>query len=119
MLKIIEDHQARLYELTYLLPTNMTDSQLSAAQKEVQTLIEKYTGEVVATQDWGKKDLAYKLKHQSKKYDQAVYTHLLIKFFPDKVQAFEKELLLNEELLRHLLVVSDNQDEAQVSADKE
>ncbi len=109
MIKIIADKQLKLYELTYLLPADFTDAQLSTANEVVAKLIAKYKGKVLETQDWGKKDLAYKIKHQGKFHPQAVYTHQVVKFPPDQVQAFERELLLNEQVMRQLLVVRDDQ----------
>ena len=114
MIKIPADKQLKLYELTYLLPADFTDSQLATANETVAKIVTKYKGKVLSTQDWGKKDLAYKVKHQGKYHTEAVYTHQVIKFSPEKVQAFEKELLLEEILLRHLIVVSDVQDEKEV-----
>ncbi len=110
MIKIVADKQAKLYELTYLLPADFTDSQLATTNESILKLITKYKGKVVQTQNWGKKELAYKVRHQSKFHTEAVYTHLVVSFPPEKVQAFEKEVLLLEEVMRHLVVVSDNQD---------
>ena len=109
MIKIIADKQPKLYELTYLLPADFTDSERATANEDVTKLITKYKGEVLETQDWGKKDLAYKIRHQGKFHPQAVYTHQVVKFQPDQVQAFERELLLEEKVMRQLLVVSENQ----------
>lgn len=117
MIKIIADKQTKLYELTYLLPIDFTDAQQSSANESILKIITKYKGKVIQTQDWGKKELAYKIRHQGKLHDEASYNHQIVKFSPDKVQAFERELLLEETILRHLLVVSDNQDEKTVVAE--
>lgn len=118
MIKILADKQPKLYELTYLLPADFTDAQLTTASDSVLALIKKYKGEVLETQVWGKKELAYKLKHQGKFYTEAVYTHQVIKMLPAQVQAFERELLLEEEVMRQLVVVSDSQDEKAVVEEK-
>jgi len=117
MIKIIADKQTKLYELTYLLPKDFTDAQQSSANESILKIITKYKGKVIQTQDWGKKELAYKIRHQGKLHVEASYNHQIVKFSPDKVQAFERELLLEETILRHLLVVSDNQDEKTVVAE--
>lgn len=120
MMKIIADAQSKLYELTYVLPADLTKSELEAAEEVVNKLIAKYKGEVKETQDWGKKDLAYKIKFQGKQRSQGVYTHLQVAFLPQKVQAFEKEFLLLDEVMRHLLVVAeDHPQETQESQKKE
>ena len=118
MIKIIADKQAKLYELTYLLPTDFTDAQLSTANEAVSKLITKYKGKVLKTQDWGKKYLAYKIRHQGKFHSEAVYTHQIIKFPPTQVQAFERELLLEEQVMRQLVVVREDQSEKSVTPEE-
>jgi len=114
MIKIVADKQSKLYELTYLLPADFTDSQLATAGESILKLITKHKGKVLQTQDWGKKSLAYKIRHQGKFHTEAAYTHQVVKFPPTKVQAFEKEVLLEEQVMRHLVVVSENQSEKSV-----
>ena len=114
MIKIVADKQSKLYELTYLLPVDFTDSKRATVSESILKLITKYKGKVLQTKDWGKRELAYKIKHQGKFYFEAVYTHQIIKFSPAKVQAFEKELLLEEQIMRHLVVVSENQSEKSI-----
>ena len=114
MIKIIADRQAKLYELTYLLPADFTDSQLSTTSEVVSKLITKYKGKLLQTENWGKRVLAYKVKHQGKFYTEAVYTHQVVKFPPTQVQAFERELLLEEQVMRQLLVVRDDQSEKSI-----
>ncbi len=114
MIKIVADKQAKLYELTYLLPADFTDSQLATVGESILKLITKHKGKVLQTQDWGKKALAYKIKHQGKFHTEAAYTHQVIKFPPAKVQSFEKEVFLEEQIMRHLVVVSENQSEKSI-----
>jgi small subunit ribosomal protein S6 len=116
-MKIAVDQQTRIYELTFLLPANSTESELKAEIEKVSQLITKYQGEILKTDNWGKRELAYKIKHQGKQHQEAVYTHQIVKFVPEKAPAFERELFLEETLMRHLLVVSENQDEALATAD--
>jgi len=118
MIKIIADRQSKLYELTYLLPADFTDSQRATANETVAKLIAKYKGEVLDTQDWGKKNLAYKIKHQGKFHSEAVYTHQVVKFPSTQVQAFERELLLDEQVMRQLLVVREDQSESSVTSEE-
>ena len=107
MIKIVADKQKKLYELTYVLPADLTKSELETSHEVIDRLITKYKGEIKETQDWGKKDLAYKIRFKGKKHDQGIYTHLCVEFFPDQVHVFEKELLLLNETMRHLLVVAE------------
>lgn len=102
-----EQNQARRYELTYLVPPVYTDSELSQIHQRVEQLVQKHHGSVVEKQDWGKKHLAYVIHHQSKRYDQAVYMHMIVSTPAQDAQQFEKELYLQPEVMRHLFVVAE------------
>lgn len=119
MIKLSADEQSRLYELTYLLPADSTEAELAQEAEKIQGLISKYKGKILQTQGWGKKDLAYKIRHRGQFYTEAVYTHQVVQFPPAKINDFEKELLLEETVMRHLLVVSDNQDPAKIELPEE
>lgn len=110
MIKIPVDKQQRLYELTFLLPVDFTEAELATETAKITKLITKHQGEILQTEDWGKRQLAYKIKHRGKMWTEAVYTQQVVQFPPEKIKAFEQELLLEEVVLRHLLVVSQNQD---------
>lgn len=109
-MKIPADKQTKLYELTYLLPANITKSELETAQAQVQKIIDKHQGEVVKTESWGKRPLAYKLQQGPKAREEAIFTFQIIEFAPAKIKALTEDLTLNEQIMRHLLVVSDEQD---------
>ncbi len=104
MMKIIADPQVRLYELTYLAPASYTETELSKLKEEVEKLISRYKGKIVETQEWGKKKLAYKIRHKQKMQPEAVYVHLRIEFESVQAPEFERDLSLNAEIMRHLLV---------------
>ena len=69
------------------------------------TLVGKNDGEIVDTQDWGKKSLAYKIQKDGKANVEGVYTHLVLKMPADKVLALSKSVDFKREILRSLLVV--------------
>lgn len=110
-MKLAKSDKKRLYEVTYLTAASMTETELKAVQEQVTSLIAKYKGEVKEVQNWGKKALAYTIKIHGKSHTEAVYTHIQVVFEPIKVPDFEKELYLNEQLVRHLVVVADDQKE--------
>lgn len=95
----------REYELTYLVGSGYTTSELSSIQDAIVTLVGKNGGEIVETQDWGKKPLAYKIKKDGKAHEEAVYTHLVIRLSADKVAALSKSVDFKREILRSLLVL--------------
>ncbi len=103
-MKIIADPQVRQYELTYLVPAIYTQAELSKINEEVESVVKKYAGKVVSSDDWGKKHMAYKIRHDGKFHDSAFYTHYVLEFESEKAPEFEKELKLNTKIMRNLLV---------------
>lgn len=106
-MKLIPDVRIRRYELTYLLPVNLTTDEVRVVQEKITSLIKKHKGTVEITEDWGKKPLAYRIKHKGKSQSEASYTHLVISFDASKVSAFEQEFKHEAMLLRYLLVVAE------------
>lgn len=108
-MKIVKDEKKRLYEVTYLTAASFTETELKAVQEHVSALVTKYKGETKEIQNWGKKALAYSIKIHGKTHTEAVYTHQKVTFEPIQVPEFEKELYLNEQIVRHLVVVAEDQ----------
>lgn len=104
MMKIIEDPQVRFYELTYLVPENYTETEISKLKDEVGKLISRHRGKIIATEDWGKKKLAYKIRHKQKMQGEASYIHQRLEFESVQAHEFERDLSLNSEIMRHLMV---------------
>lgn len=102
----------RTYELTYLVPATITDAEVSKIKDSVAALVKKHKGEVVTTEEWGKKKLAYRIKHGGTVHTEAHYVHLVLHFSTDKVSAFEKDVYLMTSLLRHLLVLGEEKETA-------
>lgn len=105
-MKIVADKQARHYELTFLLPSELTSSEVKKTHELIAGLIAKHEGEIIEQKDWGQKDLAYTMKMSGKKYTQANYYHWQLGFLPAKVISFEREMKLLTGVLRYLLVLA-------------
>ncbi|MBQ6154916.1 30S ribosomal protein S6 [bacterium] len=115
-----KEQPVREYELTYLVGSAYTTAEMNSLQDSIVTLIGKNGCEIVDTQDWGKKTLAYKIKKDGKAHSEAVYTHLVIKMAANKVQALARAVELKREVLRSLLVVrtSDDSEKAETEEKK-
>jgi small subunit ribosomal protein S6 len=106
-MKIPADKTTRSYELTYLVPPTYSESERSSINDAVTKVLDKYQVEVQNTEDWGKRELAYSIRHGSQAQDEAYYTHIVFVADPDNVQELEKEIYLIDEIMRHLLVVAE------------
>jgi small subunit ribosomal protein S6 len=116
MIKILPADKTRLYELTYLINTELTQAQQKEIYQQVEDLIKKHHGLVVTQEDWGKRELAYKIRQGSKLHIDAFYQHLVIEIPAETVNDLEKDLNLSDTLIRHLLVLSSGQDKKELKA---
>lgn len=106
-MKSMKEIIQRDYELTYLLAGDLLDADVARIKKEISELVEKYKGSVVKEDNWGRKHLAYKVREAGKTYEEAVYVHMLLRFPVAQVQKFDQELTLSHDVIRHLLVLAE------------
>lgn len=104
---ITHEAETRSYFLTFLVPTTFTDSETNGIKEAVASLVTKHQGQVTRTDDWGKRKMAYKIKHAGKWHTDAHYVHLLFTMPSVQVPALEKDVYLNQNLMRHLIVLAD------------
>ena len=109
--------QSRTYELTYLLPGSLTDSEVAAVRVDIENILKKHAAEVLKNEDWGRKALAYVIPFNGKKHVDAMYVHLVFKLGSDKAQALERDVYLSNKVMRHLMLAVEEQAEvAEVAA---
>jgi small subunit ribosomal protein S6 len=90
----------RDYEVLYIVRADLDDDKVQDAVKRVNTLIERSGGSVERTNLWGKRKLAYEVKHQK----EGSYVLQDFQFEPNRVPELEAALKITEEVLRHLIV---------------
>jgi small subunit ribosomal protein S6 len=90
----------KTYELMVLLHPDL-EIDAEAPITKVEGLIEAAGGRVIKRDNWGKKRLAYKISRQ----DFAIYVYFEVQIDPANVRQLESQILISEEVLRHLLVV--------------
>jgi small subunit ribosomal protein S6 len=90
----------RDYEVLYIVRADLDDEKVQDAVKRVNTLIERSGGTVERTNLWGKRKLAYEVKHQK----EGSYVLQDFQFDQGRVPELESALKITEEVLRHLIV---------------
>jgi small subunit ribosomal protein S6 len=90
----------RDYEILYIVRADLDDDKVQDVVKRVNTLIERSGGTAEQTSLWGKRKLAYEVKHQK----EGSYVLQDFKIGPDRVPELEAALKITEEVLRHLIV---------------
>ncbi len=88
------------YETTYITRPEMTDDALKALQERLTGVITSFKGETVLTEDWGRKKLAYPIQKESRGH----YTYLVYSGTGEIVHEIERNLRLNDQVLRFLTV---------------
>lgn len=87
------------YELTLMLPES-DEKEKARIVKMIEDYLKKNKGELLRTESWGVKQLAYMIG----KYDKADYEHFVISLEPATQPGLDRLLSLDETVVRHLFV---------------
>ena len=90
----------RDYEVLYIVRADLDDDKVQEVVKRVNMLIERSGGAVERTNLWGKRKLAYEVKHQK----EGSYVLQDFRIGQDRIPELEAALKITEEVLRHLIV---------------
>jgi small subunit ribosomal protein S6 len=90
----------RDYEVLYIVRADLEDDKVQDIVKRVNTLIEKAGGSLERTNVWGKRKLAYEVKHQK----EGSYVLQDFRIGQDHIPELEAQLKITEDVLRHLIV---------------
>jgi small subunit ribosomal protein S6 len=98
--KVVRDKKLQDYELIYILNPEMAEDALENRINNISQFITAREGVISDVQKWGKKKLAYPIKHFLEGY------YVLAKFQtkPAKAKELEANLRISEEVIRHLLI---------------
>lgn len=89
----------RNYELAYIADPELDDEQLTALHERVQALIEGAEGKLVNVDRWGKRKMAYPID----KHADGYYVIVQAQLPPSAGSSIERDLRLNEQILRFLI----------------
>lgn len=88
------------YETTILVRQDASAQQVEKLGDELKKAVEDNEGKVTKTENWGLRQLAYRVK----KYRKAHYLHLNIDGPSKSVQEMEGRMRYNDDVLRYLTV---------------
>lgn len=94
----------RSYELMVVLRADLSDEDRSALFDQVAKWIDNGEGEIASIDHWGRRRLAYEIDGQRDGY-YAVYD---LNLPPSAPADLERNLLIHEDVLRHLLTRRDD-----------
>ena len=88
------------YESVLIARQDLGASQINTLVSELSEVIKKEGGEVVKVDNWGLKNLAYRIKKNRKGY----YVLLNIVAPANAVAEYERLVRLNEDIIRYMIV---------------
>ena len=100
----VEDKQLREYELVLIISPEAEGENLDATINNVSQFITRKGGIISDTKHWGKRRLAYPIKH----FEEGSYVLTQFKLKPSLSKELEANLQISEEVLRHLIVKLDS-----------
>jgi small subunit ribosomal protein S6 len=93
-----EVNDLRAYEILVILDPRPTDEEVAALLVQLGEQIKGLGAEVTNVENWGKRRLAY----DTRKQREGTYGVLTVSAEPAMIKEFERQLRLNEKVLRFL-----------------
>jgi small subunit ribosomal protein S6 len=105
----------RDYEIVYIFDSVLDRSVIDQKLERFNQLATgNGGGEVLAVEHWGKRQLAYPIR----KHDNGYYVVVQFRTDPTNLPEFERAIKLDEQVLRHLVVLSEGELPTPLSAAK-
>jgi len=93
------------YETIYIVNPNLDADSLGEVVAKFSELIQKLKGSIVRINEWGKRKLAYEVK----RFDKGYYVVLDFCGLPGAVKELERNLKLDDRILKYLTVKIDEE----------
>jgi len=91
------------YELTYVISGVVQQNQVDDIVRKVNHLIESNGGDVLEVDEWGNQRLAYEIDRKRSGY----YVNMYFKAPGSLIERLERELQINDDVLRYLTLRMD------------
>lgn len=91
----------RDYELTIIFRPDIPEEQSEATINRISEMITTRGGTVDETNIWGRRRLAYPIKH----FNEGIYVLWRMKLDPAQVKGLDNQLRISEDVIRHLPVL--------------
>jgi small subunit ribosomal protein S6 len=92
------DAVLRTYDVVLIVDPRQTDEEVSQLGTRLQEALVALGGEVVSSEDWGRRRLVFELRKQREGH----YLLLQARATPATMREYERQLKLNESVLRFL-----------------
>ena len=92
-----------IYECVYIARQELTAAQTEQLSKDLTKIVSSNSGEIKKQEYWGLRNLAYKIRKNRKGH----YTMFHIEAPASTIEELERNMRLNEDILRYLTVKID------------
>ena len=92
-----------IYECVYIARQELTAAQAEQLSKDLTKIVSSNSGEIKRQEHWGLRNLAYKIRKNRKGH----YTMFHIEAPAGTIEELERNMRLNEDILRYLTVKID------------
>jgi len=93
----------RRYEMVFIIRPDLEEDALEAVIAKVRSLAENNGAEVTKLDKWGKRRLAYEIKHVR----DGFYVVMNFNGEPEAAAEIDRVLKISDEILRHIIVRED------------
>jgi small subunit ribosomal protein S6 len=96
---------ARQYELVYILSPDATEQEIADLHAQVESIIARYQGEMVKTENWGRRKLAYRIG----KHREGTYVLEVFRGTGELTKELDRRLKVFDSVIRHLCIRVDEE----------
>jgi small subunit ribosomal protein S6 len=93
----------RPYEITFILPSSLADTEQKAMAEKVAGWIKEAGGEVKNINHWGRRRLAYPIGSNR----EGFYVLLEVELAPSAINDFQRKMNIDANIIRYLVVRTD------------
>ena len=91
------------YELMVLVTPKVNEEEAAALNDNILSMVRDKSGEIIKTDPWGRRMLAYPIN----KLQEAYYFVNYFKLESTAIKAIKAQININEKILRHMFVARD------------
>jgi small subunit ribosomal protein S6 len=97
--------QVRQYELVYIMSPDATEQAVTDLHTQVESIIARYQGELVKTENWGRRKLAFRIG----RHREGTYVLEVFKGSGELTKELDRRLKVIDSVIRHLCVRVDEE----------
>ena len=90
----------RKYELVYIVSPDATDDQVTELHTQVEGIVQRLSGQIEKTDNWGRRKLAYEIGH----HKEGTYVLHVINGSGELMKEIDRRLKVFDLVIRHLVV---------------